>query len=215
MYRIDRNNFYKEQKNATIYTPEATSRFLFSLLSPHIDKKGLIFDPAVGAGALLKPFQRAGYRVAGIDIEDQGFAPTTITNYLAMKPEEIGERPSLIMMNPPFNVDAKTKAYITEHYSGRPLLPEVWLMKSIELFGKDIPMAMFTPYGFRLNQSIGSKRWQRFANGTYPEITTIISLPKDLFEGILFHSEILVFNLHGLKGHYFYKNENESTGEES
>jgi type I restriction enzyme M protein len=62
---------------------------------------------------------------------------------------------------------------------------------------------MFTPYGFRLNQSQTSKRWQKFIDKEYPEITSIISLPKDVFEGILFHSEVLAFNMPALKGHYF------------
>jgi type I restriction enzyme M protein len=37
----------------------------------------------------------------------------------------------------------------------------------------------------------------------YPEITSIVSLPKDVFENILFHSEVLIFNMPQLKGHYF------------
>ena len=61
-------------------------------------------------------------------------------------------------MNPPFNVDETTASYIKENYSGRPLLPEVWLKRTLELFGKNIPIVMFTPYGFRLNQSRDSKR---------------------------------------------------------
>jgi hypothetical protein len=203
VYRVDRNDFYKQQKNATIYTPAATSQFIFSIVQEHIAKDGLIFDPCVGQGSLLHPFVQAGYPVLGVDVENQGFADTLTTNYLALEPGFTKQTPALIVMNPPFNVDAKTKAYIKEHYSGRPLLPEIWLMKSIELFGNSLPIVMFTPYGFRLNQSMHSKRWQRFATGVYPEITSIISLPKDLFEGILFHSEILIFNMPTLKGHYF------------
>jgi hypothetical protein len=106
-------------------------------------------------------------------------------------------------MNPPFNVDETTAFYIKKNYSGRPLLPEVWLKKTVELFGKNVPIAMFTPYGFRLNQSLNSKRWKCFSNGEYPEITSIVSLPKDVFQNVLFHSEILLFNLPQLKGHYF------------
>ena len=108
-------------------------------------------------------------------------------------------------MNPPFNIDSKTKKYIQEHYGGRPLLPEVWFSKAIELFGNDVPIVMFTPYGFRLNLTMESKRWLKFTNEEYPAITSIISLPKNLFEDILFHSEILIFNLPGLSGHYFVK----------
>ncbi len=202
MYRVDRNNFYENTKVATIYTPEKMSALLFEILSPQI-RNGLIFDPCVGQGSLLKPWMNGGYSVLGVDIEEQGFENTIVKNYLTVEKGELAT-PSLVIMNPPFNIDDKTKDYIKATYGSRPLLPEIWLLKAIELFGKNIPMAMFTPYGFRLNQTVNSKRWQRFQQGDYPEISSIISLPKDLFEGILFHSEVLIFNVKGLKGHYFY-----------
>jgi len=201
MYRVDRNNFYTHQKKATVYTPSSTSQFLYSILKEHI-RRGLILDPCVGGGSLLRPFMDDGYQVLGIDIQEQGFSPTMQRNYLEIKKGEL-PTPALVIMNPPFNIDNTTKEYIKEHYGGRPLLPEVWLMKAIELFGKNIPIVMFTPYGFRLNQTTDSKRWRKFIDGTYPPITSIISLPKNLFEGILFHSEVLAFNIFGLKGHYF------------
>ena len=202
MYRVDRNNFYKNEKKSTIYTPTKVSQFLFKILSKKI-KKGFVFDPCVGKGSLLKPFIENGYEVLGIDIEDQGFANTRICNYLEIKKNEI-KKPDLIIMNPPFNINQETKKYIFKKYGRRPLLPEIWLIKAIELFGKNVPIVMFTPYGFRLNQMTNSKRWQKFINGDYPPITTIISLPKNIFEGILFHSEVLIFNIKNLKGHYFY-----------
>ena len=65
-------------------------------------------------------------------------------------------------------------------------------------------MILFIPYGLRLNQMVPSRRWQKFIDGEYPEIKSIISLPRDIFEGILFHGEILIFNIEGLKEHYFY-----------
>ncbi|MDO8741176.1 MAG: SAM-dependent methyltransferase [Candidatus Woesearchaeota archaeon] len=216
MYRVDRNNFYKEQKKATIFTPDYVSEFLFNLVSPHIKKNGLIVDPCVGQGSLLKPFKKNGYKVLGIDIENQGFPKTKVKNYLEIKKDEIKGKISLVIMNPPFNIDGKTKQYIKENYGGRPLLPEVWFAKAVELFGHETPIVMFTPYGFRLNQSDTSKRWLKFINNEYPEITTIVSLPKDVFENILFHSEILMFNIPKLKGHYFveskYGNQQTTTG---
>ncbi len=138
----------------------------------------------------------------GVDIEYQHFTPTIVKNYLEIEPGEI-ETPALVVMNPPFNIDRKTKEYIQSRYGGRPLLPEVWFQKAIELFGMKVPVVMFTPYGFRLNQTNSSKRWQKFINGDYPPISSIVSLPKDVFEGVLFHSEILLFNTPGLHGHYF------------
>lgn len=203
VYRVDRNNFYEEQKKATIYTPNGLSKFIFQLFKDKIDEKGLVLDPCVGRGSLLRPFVKGGFDVLGVDVENQGFENTIIKNYLEIEKGEI-KSPSLVIMNPPFNIDIKTKAYIKEHYGGRPLLPEVWLSKSVSLFGSSVPIVMFTPYGFRLNQSQSSKRWKLFEDGTYPEITSIISLPKDVFDGILFHSEILIFNINGLKAHYFY-----------
>ena len=203
MYRVDRNNFYTAEKEATIYTPAEVSDFLFTILEPNIRKDGVIFDPCVGGGSLLLPWERNGYAVIGVDIEDQGFPGTKVLNYLELRSDEIEEDISLVIMNPPFNIDGKTKEYIKEQYGGRPLLPEIWLRKAIELFGGDMPIVMFTPYGFRLNQTEASKRWMRFASGEYPEITSIVSLPKDVFDGILFHSEVLCFNIPNMKGHYF------------
>lgn len=176
----------------------------FNILDSNIEKENkVIFDPCVGGGSLLLPWEKNGYDVVGVDIEDQGFPNTKVLNYLELTSDEIEEDVSLVIMNPPFNIDGKTKQYIKENYGGRPLLPEVWLQKAIELFGKDMPIVMFTPYGFRLNQTEVSKRWMKFTNGEYPEITSIVSLPKDVFDGILFHSEVLCFNLPNLKGHYF------------
>ncbi|MCY4088863.1 MAG: SAM-dependent methyltransferase [Candidatus Saccharibacteria bacterium] len=203
MYRVDRNDFYTVQKNATVYTPMPVSDFIFKTISMHIDKDKPILDPCVGGGNLLKPFDDNGFQTIGIDIEDQGYPRTLVKNYLAVKCGELPS-PSLVIMNPPFNIDDKTKTYIKKHYHGRPLLPEIWLQKAIELFGIDIPIILFTPYGLRLNQTVNSKRWQKFISNEYPAISSIIALPKDIFEGILFHSEILIFNIDGLRGHYFY-----------
>jgi len=204
MYRVDRNNFYQVQKNATVCTPDYVSDFLFSILHSHIKRDGLVVDPCVGEGSLLRPWQESGWNTVGIDIERQGFPKTIVKNYLDVKKGEIA-KPALVIMNPPFNIDAKTKEYIKRHYGGRPLLPEVWFQKALELFGTKVPIAMFTPYGFRLNQTEESKRWRRFIEGEYPDITSIVSLPKNVFDRILFHSEVLIFNLPKLRGHYFVR----------
>ncbi|MGI9306664.1 MAG: N-6 DNA methylase [Gammaproteobacteria bacterium] len=203
MYRIDRNNFHRAPKTATIYTPPGVSRFIYGIVHDKIDRAKTVLDPCVGAGSLLAPFRENGFNVAGIDIEDQGFPGTAVRNYLEIQRGEIAP-PALVVMNPPFNIDGKTKQYAKLHYGGRPLLPEVWLQKTAELFSKHVPIVLFAPYGLRLNQTAASRRWQKFAAGQYPEISSIVSLPKDVFSGILFHSEILMFNICGAKPHYFY-----------
>ena len=73
MYRVDRNNFYEEQKDSTVYTPAPVSEFLYRILSGRIDRRKTVVDPCVGAGSLLKPFRREGFPTVGIDIEDRDF----------------------------------------------------------------------------------------------------------------------------------------------
>src|SRR5215813_1960083 len=104
MYRVDRNNFYENEKKATIFTPAYVSEFLYDLLSPHITKNGIVVDPCVGRGSLLKPWKKNGFKVLGIDIEYQGFPHTKVKNYLEVKKGAIDEKISLVIMNPPFNI---------------------------------------------------------------------------------------------------------------
>ncbi|MEM7072888.1 MAG: SAM-dependent methyltransferase [Pseudomonadota bacterium] len=203
MYRVDRNNFYGEAKNATVYTPKGVSEFIFSLVAPTIKKGGTVIDPCVGEGALLEPFKRKGFQVVGIDIQDQGFPDTRVQDFMEAKASQF-PKPDLVIANPPFNLEQRTKELIADRFGRRPLLPEVWLRHCVELWGKEVPLVLFAPYGLRLNQSLTSARWQRFVNRDYPEIASIIALPKDIYEDVLFHSEILIFNVKGLKAHYFY-----------
>src|SRR3546814_3215524 len=116
---------------ATVCTPDYVSEFHFSIISPHIKKVGLVVDPCVGEGALLLPCQREGYKTLGIDIEDQGFPNTIEKNYLEVRKIHIRQKPSLVIMNPPFNIDSKTTDYIKANNGGRPLLPEVCFPKAL------------------------------------------------------------------------------------
>src|SRR5881628_1029808 len=63
LYRVDRNDFRKNEKKSTIFTPAHVSGFLFSILNRYVRKAaGYVLDPCVGAGSLLKPWDKAGYR---------------------------------------------------------------------------------------------------------------------------------------------------------
>ncbi len=203
MYNTSRNNFYDDPKNSTVFTPPGVSQFIFDIVADKIDKSRPVFDPCVGEGSLLHPFDEAGFHTIGLDIYDYGYKNTILHNFLTFDAKQMA-LPSLVIANPPFNIDQRTKAIIAAQYGGRPLLPEVWLQKTISLFGKDIPIILFAPYGLRLNQSLYSKRWQKFINGDYPRISSIIALPKDVYRDVLFHSEILIFNIPDLDAHYFY-----------
>lgn len=201
MYRVDRNNFYENGKNSTVYTPSGVSDFLFDILGSGTE--GLVVDPCVGAGSLLLPFKAAGYDTLGLDIEHQGFQGTKVCNFLGIEHGTI-PAPALVIANPPFNIDGKTRELAKQIAGSRPLLPEVWLKKIIGLWGKDVPICLFAPYGLRLNLTVNSKRWRAFVDGTYPPISSIVALPKNIYDGVMFHSEILIFNRPDLDGHYFY-----------
>lgn len=203
MYRVDRNDFYTTAKDSTVYTPSGVSEFIFDIVHDKIERNSFVLDPCVGEGSLLKPFKQAGFDTVGIDIDYQGHPRTIIRDFIAVEPGEI-PTPGLVIANPPFNIEPKTKAIVSQRFGRRPLLPEVWLSQCLTLWGGKVPLILFAPYGMRLNQSLSSARWSRFVSGEYPEICSIIALPKDVYKGVLFHSEILIFNIHGLRAHYFY-----------
>jgi hypothetical protein len=137
-----------------------------------VEKRGIIFDPCCGKGSLLKPWKKTGYITWGI---------TELKDWKLLVKWKV----TLILCNPPFN----------SH--GNKLGSEFWLDQIIERFGKDIPIVLFTPMGFRLNG-------QQKGNQKYPPISSIISLPLGIFPEVEFHSEILIFNLPNLSPHYFF-----------
>ena len=198
------NNYQQKPKNSTIYTPPEVSQFIFNLLKDKLEDKwepGLIFDPCSGSGSLLAPWKRAGYETWGNDNDIQ-LKKELINSHLDFLTSEKvrdwvrlldNQKPSLILCNPPFN------GYYPK------LGSEVWLDKIIELFGKEVPIVLFAPIGFCLNMTLQSKRLEKFHNGTYPPISSIITLPKNIFPGVIFHSEILIFNISGLQPHYFFQ----------
>jgi len=228
MYNLKLNNFHLNPKNSTIYTPKEVSEFLFNLLKDKISKEGFILDPCFGRGSLLIPWTPT-YPTFGIDNDPQAFEVESYgsleTDFLQLtrpftseQGKDDGDKanlnwlnnnnPALILCNPPFN-----------GYK-RKLACEVWLDKIIELFGKEVPMVLFVPMGFRLNSKSNGKRWSKFNNNHYPPISSIISLPLDIFTNVEFHTEILIFNIKdlqepwkcsrgskitSLQPHYFFK----------
>src|SRR5467141_4252346 len=109
MYRIDRNNYFRNEKRTTVFTPDYVSQYLFRLVSPLIQKrKGYVLYPCVGEGALLLPWIKYGYNVVGIDIEAQGFPETLVMNYLEVTRGDVPGDPAIVLMNAPYNIDHKT-----------------------------------------------------------------------------------------------------------
>ncbi len=191
---VTRNNYHENKKKSTIYTPVGVAQFLLGILYPrivHIDPyEYLIFDPAIGTGRLTDPWYNAGCNVRGCDIVDQGAQCYEFDEY-SFESRQYKWRPDLVLCNPPFN-----------GASGRKLYPEVFLRHIFDLFGSTQPVVLFVPMGFMLNQRKKSKRW-RWLRDCGARITSIVSLPLDIFEGVEFHAEIVIFNVDGLDPHYF------------
>jgi len=190
MYSVKKNNYNTNPKDSTVYTPSSVVQKIYEVIEQSGLKPDVVLDPAVGTGNLIKPFKNV--KKMGVDIDDIGkksvnqfikkkFEDTTVDDYKWV--------PDLVICNPPFN-----------NCPGRRLYTEVFLRHAIELFGT-IPVVMITPYGLRLNQKMSSERWHWMRDHT--EITGIMTLPLDIFEGVLFHSEVLFFNLPKIKAHYY------------
>jgi len=216
---IQRNDYRKNKKNSTIYTPAPVARFLFDVLHesvwnitaskvPVVLDKGrgvldhspeiTVFDPAIGSGRLTDPWIKAGYRIIGCDIAIDPIlvADETIKGrFEDCTWYDDWPTPDLVLCNPPFN-----------GATGKRLYPEVFLEHIFELFGPKQPVVLFAPMGLRLNQRRKSKRF-RWLRDCGAELTSIISLPLDTFDGVEFHVEVLIWNVKGIKPHYYLTEE--------
>ena len=190
-YTVKNNNYHNNKKNSTIYTPAALSNYLYELLHAHINPK-VIVDPSIGRGSLVKPWRNKKCTTIGIDIDKR--SKRYCNKFICSKFEDIKKwtykMPDLILVNPPFN-----------GAPGRKLYSEVFLRQIVELFGSNVPVVLFAPMGFRLNLTVNSSRWNWLKETI--EISSIISLPKNCFNEVVFHTEILIFNMPKLKAHYF------------
>jgi type I restriction enzyme M protein len=140
-----------------------------------------ILDPCAGKGALTKPWRRR--RVIAFEIE-------RCSDFFSC-PKRIDC--DLVLCNPPFNQEQDSPAVYK---------PEQFLRRIVEVVLPKTPIALIVPMGMRLNQNKGSKRW-RWLRDRAPAISSIVSLPRDIFGSVDFHCEVLLFNMPRLKPHYF------------
>ena len=173
MYVVKNN---KGKKKNDTSTPISLCNYIHSLVKHNNYKT--ILDPCCGDCRLTHNFKDA-----------------TIINYEIKDGNDFFEETKkiicdLCIMNPPFNIG-----------NGKKLSVELFMDKVIDLCG-NIPIIMICPMGFRLNITKRSKRIIKHKN-VYPEISSIISLPTDTFDDTLFHSEVIMYNVYGVKPHYF------------
>lgn len=184
----------KYSKSSTVFTPSPVAKFLKDILAPVVQPK-VVLDPAVGTGRLLDPWYDQSMLI-GIDIKNQGAQCDHFREY----PYDLLTTwslpyPDLIVCNPPFNGAGVGNRQM--------MMPEQFLRTSHNLFG-NVPFVLFAPHTFRLNQRCFSSRRNWLMADDAPEITSIISLPLDVFPDIKFHVEILIFNVPNLCPHYWY-----------
>jgi predicted RNA methylase len=183
------NKDHSDIKNSTVYTPKEITNFLTKEVYSKMNISK-VFDPAIGTGNLVNDLKNNGAYVVGNDIEVASNCADEFYNedfeHFTTKIEGV----DLVVMNPPFNGHPKRKLY-----------PEVFIDKVFELFGSSIPLVAIVPSGWRINQSINSKRWRKVRD--QQKISSIITLPLDVFESVKFCTEIVIFNVDGLEPHYF------------
>jgi len=220
---VNKNNYHKN--NSIVYTPDILCKKLVDIYESSrtdTDKdKKIIFDPCTGTGNLLRYFKiyfdqynneyfRNHYLTFGMDIDDnkdRKYCDKFIKqNFLSWEPTN-KIKPDLVIMNPPFNreLDNETIKWMKEHKLGKALLPDLFLKQAFDLFGHDQKVIMITPMGFRLNQRMISKRYKEYSIGKYGDskITSIMSIPLDIFPEVQIHIEILFWNIKGIEPHYW------------
>ena len=212
------NNFYDNLKTSTVFTPYGVCRFIFDKIESSIFyskeiakiRSSKILDIACGTGNLSKYFFLDGFKTTGIDIsnfQERKYIDDFIkTDFMTVKSDDI--KPDLILCNPPWNIDGNsTSNYIDviKEYletKNRPLLPDAFIRKIFEVYGNKMPVVFLVPFGFRLNLDKTSNRYS-YLRDCGARITSICSLPKNIFPNVKWQCEILFFNIDGLEPHYF------------
>ncbi|MCG6268589.1 hypothetical protein [Vibrio furnissii] len=188
------NKDHNDVKNSTVYTPLAICEFLEKNVFSKIPNLNTVFDPAVGTGNLVKGLKEKGVYVIANDItNDCDFADESFNEDFEHFKHQL-ENVDLVVMNPPFNGHESKKLY-----------PEIFVDKVFEICGSETPLVAILPTGWRINQKMNSKRWKKVRDTQ--KISSIITLPLDIFEGVQFHTEIVIFNVDGLDAHMFLDDE--------
>ncbi len=208
---VTRNDYHRNPKRNDIPTPPALAKYLADLVVPVLQKKlkgatPLVLDPACGEGQLLAPFTAKGCKTAGVDTIDKANMKNMNAfkqhNFLAMHDYDFSYRPDLVVLNPPFNYSASVADEVERAALQRKMLPELFALKVFEIWGS-VPLMLFAPMGMILNQRMHSTRWKTLRDNKHAKITGRIALPLNIFRGVEFHTEILLFNLRQLKPHYW------------
>lgn len=187
---ILRNDYRSNPKDGRVRTPAHVAEFVAGLF-PNVRS---ILDPCSGDGELLRPFRARGVECLEFEL-DRG------SDFFSQsEPIHV----DLVVCNAPWTAIQRPSKELRhlERGKGRRMAPELFFWQILAVCGSEVPIALFTPTGFRANQKITSRRWRRLRNEA-PPITAILSLPLDVFPGFKVHSEVLFFNAPWLPPHMF------------
>lgn len=183
-----RNRYFSNTKDHVIFTPPPVCQWLHDVIMEAYPRINTVFDPAVGSGNLLAPFEEQvtiGCDVLAFEPDiDEFFRDDFLTWHGDFSDIDV----DLVVMNPPYNHSRES----ARRWGRGSLFPELFADKCFELFGKDVKMVMFTPMGFRLNtRSYTGKQGSRYRNirDNMGKITSIVSLPLDMFPNADFDPE--------------------------
>lgn len=202
---VNKNNYFENRKKSTVETPLALANFIYQIIKDGGKIYSDVWDIGCYKGNLSYPWKVAGHTCRGVDIKDHGYhSEIQIGDFLNINPKEFTDacghyafKPDAIFLcNPPFNHEFEGKR------AGRSFLPELFLKQIFDLSSYNYPVVLIVPMGCRLNNRKKSTRW-RWLRDCGASITSIITLPLDIFPEVQFHTEILFFNMPQLKPHYF------------
>jgi len=186
----------KEEKNSTVFTPLILSKYITELIEEHYNFKN-IYDSCIGEGNLITFFKEKNKTIIGSDIKKQTKHQADIFFISDIKDYEYKAdiKPDLIIINPPFNGNGKGKNNL--------LFPHLFLLRMFETFGYDIPLVMITGDNF-LNNNLKNSKRLNFISNIEKRLTTIITLPLNIFDNVLFNSQVLFFNMPKLNPYYIF-----------
>ena len=218
---VSHNAYTSNPKDSSVFTPKGVAQFIADISLPYLEEmqayhKFIILDPACGSGRLLAPFQNnllnLPITTIGIDpvnhpkdVEINGYSQSS---FFSSDVEDLFpiEHLAMIICNPPFNNNMAMGESFLSEYGKKTLIPFAFLDRMRKLYGNNTPIVLMVPMGFRLNQKVKSARWKSLRDASV-QITSILSLPLDIYPNVEFHNEVLFFNMPMLEPHYFLPDE--------
>jgi len=179
-------NFIKRTSGRNeIETPPPVCQFIHRLIAPN-HRIRTILDPCAGNGNLTEPWTKC-----------------KVIDFEIRKGKDFFKHNrridcDLVLCNPPFSTpenEGKKTNQVT-----------LFLKKILELTKPGTPIVLIATVMFRLDAGAASDRLQ-WMRDQCPEISSIISLPRDTFADTHVHCEVLMFNFPNLKPHYFLDDE--------